>query len=115
MQAQTQQKEVKTTFQTSGKWKPVTDVRADATPHTFEVEPFLRLKVVKEPTVTDNKISVTVHIERGTSNAKYQSDITDVVLFVNNSSTYIGNNNYDSRVSKFISGDEAKNALGHDP
>lgn len=30
MQAQTQQNEVKTTFQTSGKWKPVTDVRADA-------------------------------------------------------------------------------------
>jgi hypothetical protein len=82
------------------------------TTHNFEVEPFLRLKIVGNPSVKDNKISVTVRIERGTENTKYQQDCTDVVLFVNNSSTYVGNNNYDSRVSTFISGNNAKNAVG---
>lgn len=82
--------------------------------HNFEVEPFLNVSIVGQPTVKDNKISVNVHVERGTSNPNYQQDCTDVVLFVNNSSTYIGNNNYDSRVSTFIGGDAAKNAVGHD-
>lgn len=82
--------------------------------YEFKVEPFLRLKVVGEPVVRDNKISVTVHIERGTSNAKYQQDCTDVVLFANNSSTYVGNNNYDSRISTFVKGDAAKAAVGND-
>lgn len=82
--------------------------------HNFEVEPFLNVSIVGQPTVKDNKISVNVHVERGTSNPNYQQDCTDVVLFVNNSSTYVGNNNYDSRVSTFIGGDAAKNAVGHD-
>ena len=82
--------------------------------YEFKVEPFLRLKVVGEPVVKDNRISVTVRIERGTSDPNYQQDCTDVVLFANNSSTYVGNNNYDSRISTFVSGDEAKAAVGHE-
>jgi len=82
------------------------------TTHKFEVEPFLRIKIIGEPKVEDNRISVTVKIERGTQNPKYQQDITDVYLFVNNSSLYVGNNNYDSRVSTHITGDAAKNSLG---
>lgn len=89
-------------------------VISGTTTHTFEVEPLLRIKVVSEPTVTDNKISVTVRVERGTSNANYQQDVSDIALFVNNSSTYVGNNNYDGRISTFISGDEANAALGQD-
>lgn len=90
------------------------------TTHTFEVEPFLRLSVVGTPTVSDNKITVTVHIERGTTNPNYQQDCTDVALFVQNSSLYVGNGSvngyrmYDARVSTFLSGDDAKNAVGHD-
>ena len=84
------------------------------TVHLFKVEPFLRIKVVGDPVVKDNRISVTVRIERGTSDPRYQQDCTDVVLFANNSSTYVGNNNYDSRISTFVRGDEAKNAVGHD-
>lgn len=83
------------------------------TTQNFEVEPFLRINVVGQPTVTDNKISVTVHIERGTSNPAYQQDITDVVLYVNNSSTYVGDNNYDARVTTRLTGDDAKNALNN--
>lgn len=83
------------------------------TTQNFEVEPFLKINVVGQPTVTDNKISVTVHIERGTSNPAYQQDITDVVLYVNNSSTYVGDNNYDARVTTRLTGDDAKNALNN--
>lgn len=84
------------------------------TTHTFKVEPFLHVKIVGKPTVSNNKISVKVLIERGTTNMKYQQPCTDVALFVNNSSTYVGNNNYDSRVSTFLKGSDANNAVGNE-
>jgi hypothetical protein len=82
------------------------------TTHEFKVDPFLVVTWVGEPTVSDGKITVKAKIERGTTNPNYQQDCTDVFLYINSSSPYVGDNNYDSRISVSLSGDEAKAAPG---
>lgn len=79
----------------------------------FEVEPFLKIEWVGEPVVNSNgSITAQVKVSRGTTNANYQQKVTDIVLYVNSSSPYVGENNYDNRYTKRLSGDEANNALG---
>lgn len=78
----------------------------------FEVEPFLRVEYVGEPVVDGNKITVQAKITRGTNNSEYQQNVSDVYLFINASSPYVGNNNFDDRYDKHLSGDDVVNILG---
>ena len=78
----------------------------------FEVEPFLRVAYVGEPVINGNSISVQVKITRGTTNPDYQQDLADVCLFINSSSPYVGNNNYDDRYDRHLTGDELKDMIG---
>lgn len=77
----------------------------------FEVEPFLRVKYMGEPIIENGKISVPVQITRGTSNVLYQQEISDVCLFINASSPYVGNNNFDDRYDQHLVGLDAVNVL----
>lgn len=82
---------------------------------TFEVEPFLNVAWVGEPVLNSNgSITVRVKVTRGTTNPDYQQNVSDIFLFINSSSPYVGNNNYDNRYSTKISGDDANNALGQE-
>lgn len=91
----------------------------------FEVEPLLRIEWVSEPVVNaDKTISVQVKVTRGNTNPNYQLDISDIFLFTNFSSPYVGNNNYDKRYSLHLANkidasqsdtqvaNQAKDALG---
>ncbi len=80
---------------------------------TFEVEPFLNVEWVGEPVVNPNgSITVQVRVTRGTTNPEFQQDVTEVSLFINSSSYYVGNNNYDARYATKIEGNEAQQSLG---
>lgn len=69
----------------------------------FKVEPFLRVDWIGKPVFNaDSTVTVQVKITRGTTNADYQQDITDINLYVSNTQ-YNGNNNYDPRYSKLTS------------
>jgi hypothetical protein len=69
----------------------------------FNVQPFLRVQILGNPTVNaDTTVSVQVVVTRGTNNPNYQLDITDINLYVSNTQ-YDGNNNYDPRYSKLNS------------
>jgi len=66
---------------------------------TFKVQPFLRIEWVGQPVFnSDTSVTVKVRITRGTSNSNYQTNVTDVNLYVSNTQ-YNGNNNYDPRYS----------------
>ncbi len=79
----------------------------------FEVEPFLNIEWVGEPVVNSNgSITIQVKVTRGTANAKYHQNVSDIVLFINSSSPYVGDNNYDNRYITKLSGDDANNSLG---
>lgn len=78
----------------------------------FEVEPFLRVEYVGDPVVNGNKITVQAKITRGTDNPDYQQSLSDVYLFINSSSPYVGNNNFDDRYDKHLSGEDVNNILG---
>lgn len=81
---------------------------------TFQVEPFLRVEWIGEPVVNSNgSITAQARITRGTNNPDFQQDITEIDLFINSSSSYVGENNYDDRYTTQITNDEAKNALGN--
>lgn len=78
----------------------------------FEVEPFLRVEYIGEPIVEGKKITVKVQISRGTTHPDYQQPISDVYLFINGSSLYVGSNNFDDRYDRHLSGEEVRNVLG---
>lgn len=79
------------------RWKG--DVRG-TTQIDFEVEPFLNVDWAGEPAVNaDGTISVRVRITRGTGNEAYHKRLSDVYLFLNASSPYVGDNNKDDRYS----------------
>ncbi|MCC5905815.1 MAG: DUF3823 domain-containing protein [Balneolaceae bacterium] len=78
----------------------------------FDVEPFLNIEWVGEPILNENSISVQVLVTRGTEDPDFQQDVTDIYLYINSSSEYVGNNNFDSRYSTRITGEDANNALG---
>lgn len=80
----------------------------------FEVEPFLKVDWIGDPVLNaDSTITVQVKITRGTTNPNYQHDIEDIRLFINSSSYYVGDNNYDNRYSSDkITGSSAQEAIG---
>lgn len=80
---------------------------------TFEVEPFLNVEWMGEPVLNDNgSITVQVRVTRGTTNPDFQQDVTDIALFINSSSYYVGDNNYDNRYTVRITGADANAAVG---
>jgi len=88
------------------------DIKGTVT-HEFKVDPFLAVSWVGEPVANSNStISTQIKIERGTTDPNFQQNCIDVYLYVNYSSPYVGNNNYDSRYSVHLSGADANNAVG---
>jgi hypothetical protein len=80
----------------------------------FSVDPFLRIEWVGEPVVNaDGTVSASFKITRGTTDAAFQQDITDVHLFLN-SNKFVGNNSFDNRYSPQIdfNGSSANAQLG---
>ncbi|MDQ7948858.1 MAG: DUF3823 domain-containing protein [Pedobacter sp.] len=71
------------------------EVKGGETEINFQVEPFLRIEWVGEPTynTTTGKIDAQYTITRGTANASYQDAVGDCVLYLNNS-PYLGNTNF---------------------
>jgi hypothetical protein len=88
------------------------EVKGGTTTVNFKVEPFLRVEWVGSPVLNANgTITVQVKVTRGTANAAFQNNISDITLFVN-SSPYVGNNNYDNRyVAKLTYTGNAANAV----
>lgn len=79
----------------------------------IEVEPFLNIEWIGEPIINkDSTISIQAYIERGTKNADYQQNISDVRLFVVAGAQHIGENNKDDRYSLYIDGGDANAMLG---
>lgn len=78
----------------------------------FEVEPFLCVEWVGEPVAGNGSVTVQAKVTRGTANAAYQQAVSDVYLFIHSANPYVGNNNYDQRYAKHLSGDEVKDILG---
>lgn len=69
----------------------------------FKVQPLLRVEWVGKPVNNaDGTVTVQVKVTRGTTNALYQQDVTDVNLYVSDTQ-YDGNNNYDPRYSALVS------------
>lgn len=87
------------------------DVKSGTTNVDFKVEPLLRVDWVGTPTLNANgTITVQVKVTRGTANALFQNNITDVSLFVN-TSQYVGNNVNDaSRTARITYTGNAANA-----
>ncbi|MDL2221462.1 DUF3823 domain-containing protein [Parabacteroides sp. OttesenSCG-928-N08] len=80
---------------------------------SYEVEPFLNIDWAGEPVVNgDGTITARFNINRGTSNAQCQQELSDVRLFIVHGAPYVGENNKDDRFSVYLSGDEAKAMLG---
>ncbi len=77
------------------------EIGSSVTELQFEVEPFLRVEWIGEPVLNaaDSSITIQVKVSRGTSDPKFQSDVSDVFFYLN-TVPYVGNNNYDNRYSK---------------
>lgn len=71
------------------------EVKGGVTEVNFQVEPFLNIEWVGEPTYDSatGKITAKYTITRGTANTSYQDAIGDCVLYLNNSQ-YLGNSNF---------------------
>ena len=68
----------------------------------FSVEPFLRIDWISDPVYNaDGTITANFKFTRGTNNANFQLNVSDVNLFVN-ATQYVGNNNYDNRYSNKV-------------
>lgn len=79
----------------------------------FEVEPFLHVEWAGEPTANaDGTISASIKITRGTDNVNYHKNLSDVYLFLNSSSPYVGDNNKDDRYSVRLSNEKMNECLG---
>ena len=86
------------------------DIKGGTTTHDFTVDPFLIVSWIGDPVVSDGKITVQASVERGTSDPDFQQDCIDIKLFINSSSYYVGDNNYDSRY--IVTVDNPNDALG---
>lgn len=93
------------TYMTNSEGKVVKDERwkgdiKGKTQIDFIVEPFLNVEWIGEPKVNgDGTISATFKVTRGTDNVEYHKGLSEVYLFLNSSSTYVGENNKDDRYS----------------
>ncbi|MES2276535.1 MAG: DUF3823 domain-containing protein [Bacteroidota bacterium] len=88
------------------------EVKGGNTTVNFKVEPLLRVDWVGTPVLNANgTITVQVKMSRGTTNALFQNNITDIALFVN-TSQYVGNNINDaSRTARTSYTGNAANAV----
>lgn len=69
----------------------------------FTVVPFLVVTWIGEPVISgDTAITVQFRVDRGTTNPNYQQKISNIYLFVNTSSSNVGDNNYDARYTVSI-------------
>lgn len=83
------------------------EVKGGTTNVDFTVEPFLRVEWVGEPVLNANgTISVQVKVTRGTNNAAFQQNVTNLAIFAC-PNEYVGNNNYDNRYSTILSAGNA--------
>jgi hypothetical protein len=90
------------------------ELKSGVTEIQFEVEPLLRVAWVGEPVVNgDGTITVQAVVTRGTTNANYMADVSDVFFYLNTVPN-VGNNNYDNRYSKQVtySGTTGNDILG---
>jgi len=70
----------------------------------YEVDPFLRVKWVGEPTLNaDGTASVRVTIERGTADPDYQQNLVEAWLFVSEVQ-YVGDFSYSTNYSTKLTG-----------
>jgi hypothetical protein len=77
----------------------------------FTVVPFLEISWIGDPVVNaDHTITVQFKVVRGTTEAAYQKNCTNIYLYVNSSSYNVGDNNYDSRYTVAVS--NPNDALG---
>jgi hypothetical protein len=77
-------------------------VKGGTTTVDFTVEPFLRVELVGEPVINGNgTVSIDAKVTRGTNNAAYQLNITNLSLFLC-PYEYVGNNNFDNRYSTIL-------------
>ena len=91
--------------QIQGAFVPVDEVVtniAGVSELNFEVEPFLNIELIGEPVVEKGSISIDYRITRGTDNVDHQADLSDIWLFVNTSSEFVGDNNFDRSISEQI-------------
>ena len=92
------------------------DIQGGTTVVDFTVEPFLRVEWVGEPVLnTDGTVSAQFIVTRGTTNASYQLNVTDINLYIN-PYPYVGSNanSFDARYSNRVSytGANGNNLLG---
>lgn len=64
----------------------------------FSVEPFLKVAWEGEPTFENGIMTTNFKITRGTDDPNWQLELYDVALFVS-TTQYVGENNYDDRIS----------------
>lgn len=82
----------------------IVELQGGVTTVDFTVEPFLRIEWVGEPVLnTDGTVTVKAIVKRGTTNASYQLDVTDINLYINNN-PYVGSstNSFDARYSNRV-------------
>ncbi|HBT84738.1 MAG TPA: hypothetical protein DEB12_02375 [Porphyromonadaceae bacterium] len=72
----------------------------------FQVEPFLKVEWINEPTFENGVMSVQFKVTRGTDDPDWQLDLYDIGLFVY-TTKYVGESFYDSRISNKITGTNA--------
>ncbi len=66
----------------------------------FKVQPFLRVDLVGQPVLNaDKSVSVQVQITRGTKDPNYQLPVSNINLYVSNTSINCSDANYDGRYS----------------
>lgn len=91
--------------QIEGAFVPVEEIRteiAGVSELDIEVEPFLIVELIGEPEVGEGSFSVDYRITRGTDNEDHQADLSDIWLFINTSSEFVGDNNFDRSISQRI-------------
>ena len=90
------------------------DIKGGITEVVFEVQPFLKIEWVGEPTVIDGKVTATIKVTRAVSPEDFKTkvepmggyaddmlNVTDVRLFVSQV-PYVGYREWDNRYSKEI-------------
>jgi hypothetical protein len=88
-----------------GAFVPLEEYRteiAGVTELDVEVEPFLYIELIGDPVVEEGAFSVDYRITRGTDNEDHQAELSDIWLFINTSSEFVGDNNFDRSISQRI-------------
>jgi hypothetical protein len=89
-------------------------IRGGVTKVNFKVTPLLEIKWVGKPVInSDSTVTVKFKITRGTDNAKFQPNVTDIGLFVNRY-RFAGNYSFNSVLSQRLqfSGTDGNEKVG---